>query len=256
MFSLPLFKQTAKANGVLWLVATLVSALLLIQFASLEMTQNLLFLIYYGVMAMILPGVYIMVSHNKLFASQIDRGSLAYVLSTPKRRSTISLTQMFFSVLSIALMFAIFTLAHIGANAASPLNLAVAGAGAGLMGLTGELTSAMIVKINLSALCVCLAMGGVCYMFSAIFNLSKYSVALGGTFVGVSVLANMLAMFGSLGVAALENFKYLSICTLYDYKSILVGADDWIVKSVAALIVALVAYLVGNVWFCKKDLPL
>ena len=256
MFSFPLFKQTAKSNGVLWIVATVVSALLLVQFASLEMTQSLLFLIYYGVMAMILPGVYIMISSNKLFASQIDRGSLAYVLSTPKKRSTIALTQMLFSVGTIVAMFAIFTLAHIGVNAHSPLNLMIAGAGAGLTGLTGELTAAMIFKINLSALLVCLAMSGVCYMFSAIFNLSKYSIGLGGTFVGVSVLANMMAMFGSLGIEALENFKYLSICTLYDYKSILLGTDVWVTKGIAALIVAVVTYTIGSIWFCKKDLPL
>ncbi|MBQ7370519.1 MAG: hypothetical protein IJW67_01315, partial [Blautia sp.] len=105
-------------------------------------------------------------------------------------------------------------------------------------------------------LLVCLAMSGVCYMFSGIFNLSKYSIGFGGTFVGISVLANMMAMFGSLGVEALENFKYLSICTLYDYKSILLGTDDWITKGIAALIVAVVSYTIGTVTFCKKDLPL
>ena len=66
----------------------------------------------------------------------------------------------------------------------------------------------------------------------------------------------MMAMFGSLGVETLENFKYLSICTLYDYKSILMGGDDWIVKSIVALAIAVVSYAVGSVWFCKKDLPL
>ncbi|MBQ9610096.1 MAG: hypothetical protein IJV15_11725 [Lachnospiraceae bacterium] len=256
MLSLPLFKQTTKANGVLWSVLTVVSAALLAQFAALEMTQSLLFLIFYGVMAMILPGVYIMVSSNKLFASQIDRGSLAYVLSTPKKRSTIAFTQLLFSVGSITLLFLILTLVHIGVNAHSPLDLTVAGAAAGVYGISGNLTAAIILKINLSALLVCLAMSGVCYMFSGIFNLSKFSIGFGGAFVGISVLSNMMAMFGSLGVDVLENFKYLSICTLYDYKSILLGTDDWITKGIAALIVAVVSYTIGTVTFCKKDLPL
>lgn len=256
MLSIPLFKQTTKANWILWAVATLVSGLLLVQFSSLEMTKSLLFLVYYGVMAMILPGVYVMVSSNKLFASQVDRGSLAYVLSTPTRRSTITLTQMLFSIGSIVAMFSIFTLAHIAVNAASPLPLALAGGAAGLTGLTGNLTAAMIAKINLSAMLVCLAMGGVCYMLSAIFNLSKWSLGLGGTFVGVSVLANLLAMFGSLGVEAMGNFKYITICSLYDYGSVLAGTNAWLVKGLIALAVAAVTYAIGAVVFSRKDLPL
>lgn len=256
MISFPLFKQTARANGLIWIVLTAVTAILLVQFAGLEMTQNLLFLIFYGVMATLLPAVFILISSNKLFASQVDRGSMAYVLSTPTRRSKVAMTQMVFSVLTIVLMFAITTIAHIAVNTNSPLSLELAGSGAGITGLTGDLTTEMIVKVNLSAMVVCLAMSGVCYMFSAIFNQSKYSLGFSGTFVGVSVLANMMAMFGSLGVEALENFKYVSICTLYDYQSILTGGDDWIVKGAVALAIAVVTYLVGSVWFCRKDLPL
>lgn len=105
-------------------------------------------------------------------------------------------------------MFVITTVLHGVINAASPITLGQAGIEIPeLMGT--ELTFDMILKVNLSAMLVCLAMGGVCFMFSGIFNQSKYSVAFSGTFVGVSILANMMAMFGSLGVDALENFKYL-----------------------------------------------
>lgn len=256
MYSFPLLKQTIKANGVLWGVMTAVTAVLLIQFAALEMTQSLLFLIFYGVMATLLPAVYILVSSNKLFASQIDRGSMAYVLSAPVHRAKIAFTQMLFSVGTVVLMFVITTVAHSLVNTASPLSLAVAGAGSGIYGLEGDLTFEMIFKINISAMFVCLAMSGICYMFSAIFNQSKYAIGCNGAFVGVSILANMMAMFGSLGVDALANFKYISICTLYDYQSILTGGDDWIIKSVVALAIAAVSYIIGSVWFCKKDLPL
>lgn len=256
MISFPLFKQTSKSNGLIWGVLTAVTTILLVQFAALEMTQSLLFLIYYGVMAMLLPAVFILISSNKLFASQVDRGSMAYVLSTPTRRGKVAMTQLAFSALTIIFMFVITTAAHIAVNANHPLSLELAGSGAGIVGLTGDLTSEMIMKVNLSAMLVCLAMSGICYMFSAIFNQSKYSLGFSGTFVGVSVLANMMAMFGSLGVDALENFKYVSICTLYDYKSILMGGDDWVVKGLVALVIAVVSYIVGSVWFCKKDLPL
>lgn len=256
MFSLPLFKQTVKANGILWCVLTAVTAVLLIQFAALEMTQGLLFLIFYGVMATLLPAVYVLVSSNKLFAAQIDRGSMAYVLSAPVRRVKIALTQMLFSVCTVVMIFTVTTFTHIIVNNLSPLDLAIAGAGSGITGLMGDLSLEAIVKINLSAMMVCLAISGVCYMFSAIFNQSKFALGCNGTFLGVSILANMMAMFGNLGVDALKNFKYVSICTLYDYQSILTGENDWIIKLVAAFAIAVVTYVIGSAWFCKKDLPL
>lgn len=119
MISLPLMKQTVKSNGILWLIFTAVLGVLLAQFASMEMTQFLLFLIQYGMMAMILPGIYILISSNKLLAGQVDRGSMAYVLSTPKRRSTVVATQVLYSVVTIALMFVITTVLHGVINAAS-----------------------------------------------------------------------------------------------------------------------------------------
>lgn len=256
MISFPLFKQTLKSNGLIWGVFTAVTTILLIQFAAMEMTQFLLFLIFYGILAMLLPGVYILISSNKLFASQVDRGSMAYVLSTPTRRRTVAITQLIFSVGTVAVMFLITMVVHILVNEYSPLSLEMVGMNVGIQGLTGSLTAGMIAKVNLSAMVVCLAIAGVCYMFSGIFNQSKYSIGFSGTFVGVSVLANMMAMFGSLGVDALENFKYVSICTLYDYKSILMGGDDWIVKSIVAIAIAVVGYAIGSICFCKKDLPL
>lgn len=256
MFSFPLFKQTVKSNGLLWMIFTAVTAILLIQFAAMEMTQFLLFLIFYGVMAMLLPAVYVLISSNKLLASQVDRGSMAYVLSTPRRRSTICFTQAIYSILGIVILFAVTTVAHIAVNASAPMNLDAIGTSVGITGLTGELTPLIIMKVNLSAMVVCLAMAGICYLFSAIFNASKYSIGFSGAFVGVSVLANMMAMFGSLGIDALTNFKYISICTLYDYTSILQDTDTWLIKGAVAIGVAIVTYIVGSVWFTKKDLPL
>ncbi|MFT3952333.1 MAG: hypothetical protein QM689_10400 [Oscillospiraceae bacterium] len=251
MISKPLLKQSLKANWVLFAAMTGVMVVLNIQFTSMEMTKSLLFQIFYGMMATILPDIYVLLTANKLLASQVDRGSMAYVLSNPARRSAVVLTQTVFLVVTLFLMFALTAVAHIVVNAASPLDLSLAGAG-----LSGTLTGAMIAKIILSAFTVILAMAGVCFMCSGIFNLSKYSMGFSGTFVGVSILANMLAMFGTLGVDALSGFKYLSICTLYDYRSVLVSENDWIIKTIVAAGIAAVTFAIGGIRFCKKDLPL
>ena len=252
MISKPLMKQSIKANWVIWTAMTAVMVILNIQFASLELTKPLLFLIFYGIMATILPGVYVLITANKLIASQVDRGSMAYILSRPTKRSKVVITQMIFLIGTVTLMFVLTTIGHILVNASSPLDLSVMA----YSPLNGLLTSAMIIKINFSALLVSITMAGVCFMFSGVFNLTKYSVGLSGTFVGVSILANMLAMFGNIGVAALSNFKYLTICTFYDYQSILVSGDDWIWKLFVSLGIAIVTFTIGAVTFTKKDLPL
>ena len=252
MLSLPLLKQTAKSNSVLWGSMTAVMTMLCVQFSSLDMTRSLLFTIFYGMMTTILPGIYVLVTANKLLASQVDKGSMAYVLSTPTKRSSVTFTQAFYLVNSLIAMFTVQTLAHLIINSIKPLALNELA----YTQLSGDLTTQMILQVNLSALMVCIALSAVCFMFSGIFSSSKFSIGLSGTFIGVSILANMLAMFGNLGVEGLDNFKYLTLCSFYDYQSVLTGGSEWITKLIFPTLIALAAFTAGRVVFGKKDLPL
>ena len=252
MLSMPLLKQSVRSNAVMWGSMTGVMTLLCVQFSMLDMTRSLLFTIFYGMMTTILPGIYVLVTSNKLLASQVDRGSMAYVLSTPVKRSTVTFTQSFFLVNSLVLMFAVQTGAHLLVNHAKPVSMSTLG----YTMLSGDLTSKMIMQVNLSALMVCIALAGVCFMFSGVFSSSKYAIGLSGAFVGVSILANMLAMFGNLGVNGLDKFKYLTVCSFYDYRSVLFANNDWIQKMIYPAVIAAAAFGLGQLVFKKKDLPL
>ncbi|SEF87561.1 ABC-2 type transport system permease protein [Eubacterium ruminantium] len=252
MFSIPLFKQSVKSNWVMWSAITGVMTVLCIQFAALEMTRPLLFQIFYGMMTTILPGIYVLVTSNKLIAGQVDRGSMAYVLSTPIRRETVVITQTVFMTLSLVLMFAVETVAHILINSSNPVSFALLG----YKGMAGNITSNMILEVNISAFVVCLAMAGVCMALSGIFNSSKYSIGFAGVFVGESILVNMLSMFGKLGVGGLKNFKYATICSFYDYEKILFCDSKWINGMIIPVMIALVAFAIATIVFKKKDLPL
>lgn len=257
MLSKPLFKQSVKSNWVMWTAITAVMSVLCAQFSALSMTQSMIFTMFYGMMATILPSIYVLVTANKLIASQVDRGSMAYVLSTPIKRSTVVFTQMIFLVSSIAAMFGVQMLIHLGINAVKPIALSKAMGGTPqYSGLIGDLTGSMIFKVNLSAMVVCIAIAAVCFMFSGIFNSSKYSMGISGTFVGVMILGNMLAMFGDLGVKGLDKFRYLTICSFYDYESVIFRTNDWMQKLVYPALIALGAFAVCTAVFRKKDLPL
>ncbi len=254
MISLPLMKQTFKSNAVIWLAMTGVSAILLGQFAAMEMTQNLLFTIYYSIMVTLFPAIYSMICANKLLASQVDSGSMAYVLASPKRRSNVVLTQVAFSIGTMALMFLVTAIVHSLVNASSPLSILQATGGSIKVG--GNLTTSLIMKVSLSAFAASIAVSGLCFMFSGIFNRSKYAIGFSGALIGVCILAGMMAMFGTLGMSELENFKYLTLFSLFDYHSILIGGSEWMTKALSAGLIGLVGYTIGGVWFCRKDLPL
>lgn len=252
MINFALLKQTIKSNWIIWLAMTAIMTVLGVQFASMEMTRPLLFTIFYGMMTTILPGIYVLITSNKLLASQVDSGSMAYILSTPIKRSTVVITQVFYMIVSLFLMFAITTIAHVIVNNIDPLNLSTLA----YVQYSGELTTQMIIQINLSAFMVAIALAGVCFLFSGSFNRSKYCLGLSGVFVGESVLVNMLAMFGTLGIQALEDMKYLTICSLYDYTSILISNSDWILKMGIAGVVGVIGFILGSIIYTKKDLPL
>lgn len=240
----------------MFVVMGVLMAVFLAQFAGMEMTQDLLLLIYYGMIGLILPTIYILISSNKLLAGQVDKGSMAYVLSTPKRRITVCVTQMVYQIGTILIMFALTTVMHLIVNTVSPLDLASAAAILKIE-VSGTLSAGQIVLMNVTYCAACLALAGICYMFSGIFNLSKYSTGASGVVCGVAILGSLFGMFGSmLDVDALAIFKYVSVYSLFDLNSILTGGIAWIVLLAVALAGAVATYAVGTWRFCKKDLPL
>lgn len=125
-------------------------------------------------------------------------------------------------------------------------------------GATGYLTTEMIIQLNFSCFAVTLALAGITFMFSSIFNLSKYAMAFSGTVIGVSILAKIMSLFGTMGIKEMSNFKYLTFGSLFDtLLQFCKGKNDWVVElTIVALLISFVGFVIGSVWFAKKDLPL
>ena len=60
----------------------------------------------YGMLMTALPVVYCIILGNRLVAKMVDNGSFAYLLSTPVSRSAIIITQGFYAILSLFVLFA------------------------------------------------------------------------------------------------------------------------------------------------------
>lgn len=59
----------------------------------------------YGIFGILLATIYSFVVANALVANEVDKGSLAYILSTPVKRITVVVTKAVFLVFSLAMMF-------------------------------------------------------------------------------------------------------------------------------------------------------
>ncbi len=137
MFNKTIFKQSVKANKKIWAVITLVLSVFLTVLtrvfdpATIDSMKNMVestplssllgnstFLgmlaqSFYTIQGVILPMVFIIVVAGSLVVSQVDRGSMAYTLSTPIKRTTVIFTQAVYFVTALAGMFLVFTLVGI-----------------------------------------------------------------------------------------------------------------------------------------------
>lgn len=239
MISKTLMKQTIKSNLTLWLILTVLQAAMVALVAGAGTNLQQTALAYYNMLPGLISAIYVIITSNKLIASQVDRGTMAYVLSTPAKRSSVAFTQAAFFLGSLFLMFFISAGAHILAHYI------------GVGSITGaEIQTILLLNLGLFVLNA--ALSGICYLTSCVFNLSKYVTAVGGGIVGASIVLSIMAMFGS-------NFHWmrnLTLVTLFDINSVLANSSGFIWKFIVLVLVGAVTYIIGSAAFIKRDLPL
>ncbi|MBN1629418.1 MAG: ABC transporter permease subunit [Thermoleophilia bacterium] len=136
MFSRAIFWQSIKGNYILWVICTVVlTAMLSLPAAfhdpsataafmdaikdtpmaeaagdQLDVFSSLLGIMsqtVYGFSGLMVAMVFVVVTANTLVASEVDRGSMAYTLSTPTKRRKVVFTKAVFLVLAIVVMYVI-----------------------------------------------------------------------------------------------------------------------------------------------------
>ena len=203
---------------------------------------------FFRMAGLLLPIVFVITTANGLLAGQVDSGSMAYVLSTPTRRRTVTVTQMTYLLSSIVAMFAVLTVSSL-------ITMACIGANFGIS--LGELA-----LLNLGAMITTIAIGAFCFMCSAVFNRSKHSISIGGGLSIFSLVCTILGLFGSnmmpeaIRISAMNVFNYVSVITLLDTSSILDGTTTFVWKLAILAVFAAVCFIIGIKRFDKKDLPL
>lgn len=250
MLSKPLLKKTIKNNYKLWIGITAGLTLMLIIILAAqnsfsggdEVENDISYHImnqFYGMFAMLLPMIYVVITGNKLIAAQVDKGSFAYVMSKPVKRNQVSMTQAFFFIGSIFAMFAVVAVTGLIMIAAT--------------GVNQEIDAFLL--LNLGIICYHLAISGISFMASCIFNRSSTSLLVGAGIPVAFFMFNILASLSDLA-DIMKLFKYLTINTLFSVSDIMANSTNMIWQFLILFGIAAVCYTVGVMYFKKKDLSL
>ncbi len=215
-------------------------------------TTSMLNIMYYTVMGILPMLIFIVVAANSLIADQVDKGSMAYILSTPIERRAVSITQALYMVFAPLVMIAIVCCFRLGSSFI----------------FFEEVEVLRTIVLFLGMYILIEAFAGICYLGSSFANTSGKSYGFGGGLTVWFFLASLISMFGmedmvnaGMGVEELGNFGYTTIITLFDVSSISTigtgSVDTTFVWKLAILaIIALACYVIGGMKFKKKDLPL
>ena len=258
MFSKTIFKQTMKQNWKLWAIftalTTLMSAAMIGSFNPEIIMQAIeaglveegvvsLSLVgtlatgFYGMMGVLLPLVFVVMTGNSLVATQVDKGSMAYTLSTPITRTKVVCTQALYLIMALVLMFGILTATGLATITSAHSSY--------------DLDVIAYLNLNLGIFLLMFALSSISFLFSCVFNLTKFSLALGA---GIP-MAFLIIQIMSGANEDFESLRYLSLNTMYDPSAIISGGT-FVPQFIILGVLGVVLYLLGITAFKRKDLPL
>lgn len=189
----------------------------------------------YGFLFMLLPMVVTIMLANRLVASHTDKGSMAYLLSSPNSRAKIIFTQMkvLWTFIFLLILYTT-TLCIIVSQTAVP----------------GELDVGKFIIVNVGLLLLHFAISGICFLASVICNETKNSLLIGA---GIPVVFFLMQMLSNMG-DKVESLKYFTIFTLFDPKGIAAGTQNASIMMSVLGVIAVVLYAVAFKVFKEKDL--
>lgn len=191
----------------------------------------------YGFIFLIFPTIYCSIVANKLIAKHVDSGSMSYLLTTPNTRVNIATTQAVYLISSITVIFII--------------NVGVAIVMSGSM-FSGHLDIGKFLALNLVTYLATVAVGGIGFLSSCIFNETRYSVAFGAGVPVVFVVVKMLTGISE----TLSWLKYFSIYSFINIDEILSNNTYVIVSSLILLGICVALYYAAITIFNRKSLAI
>lgn len=191
----------------------------------------------YGFIFIMFPMIYTIIVANNLIAKHVDKGSMAYILSTPNTRINIALTQAIFLLSTLTIIFIFETAMGIIISQAM---------------FKGLLDVNKFILLNLVTLSVFFAVSGIGFMFSCVFNESRYSIAF---VTGIPIAFLVIKMLSGVN-ADLQWLKYLTIYSFIDINQIFTNSSFITIAIVSCLIIASIFYGIAVTIFNRRSLTI
>lgn len=190
----------------------------------------------YGFLLVVFPSVFIILTANRLVARYTDRGSMAYLLASPNKRTKIVLTQAAFLAGGTLLLVAFVT----------ALCMAVSGTM-----FPGKLDGGRFLLLNTGLFGLLLFIGGICFCASCIFNDTRLSYGVGAGLVIAFILLQMLSQAGD----KFDNLKYATPLTLFQPESLIAGKENAVYLFLILYGAGILLFSAGIFVFKKRDIP-
>lgn len=191
----------------------------------------------YGFILIAIPLVCILILANRLIVRYVDRGSMAYLLATPHSRKELIITQMIMMILSTIIMVVTAIAIIIIVSAIS---------------FPDALDIQPLILLNVGLLGLLLFMGSICFLASCIFNDARMANGLGGGFIIISILLQMIGQVGD----KFSFLQYFTPLTLLDVYGIIAGNQEATILCALLYFASIVIFIIAAKIFCNKDLPI
>lgn len=193
--------------------------------------------LFFGFPIYLFPMVYVINMGNRLVTKYVYDGSMANLLSTPNNRIKIILTQGFYLIFSIALLF---------------LTIQVIGIQTSEYFYAGVLNTAVFTQMNLAACLMTMAMAMISFLLACLFNDSRLTMIFSS---GIAILFFMLTLIGRT-FESYSFFKNYSIYSLYNGPAIAAGQTASS-SMIGIFIVIIMISLIASIGiFSYKRLPI
>lgn len=189
----------------------------------------------YGFIMSLFPMIFSIIMGNRLLMSDIDKGSMASLLSSPNSRFRIILTQILSGIFLLFLLLS-----------------AVSGVGiiSSQLMFPKELDISRYLQLNLGEFLLQLIILGIVFLSASVCSEAKYYYTFGA---GLPILFFLLQMLSNMG-DKLERLKYVTIFTLFPAQDIVQGTDAYPGSALTMGLIALALFISTIFWFCRRDL--
>ncbi|MGV3487788.1 MAG: ABC transporter permease subunit [Tuberibacillus sp.] len=191
---------------------------------------------FYGLLFLIILSIYSIMLSTQLIARLVDRGSMAFLLSSPTSRIQIAVTQAVVIITGLLVIILITIL----------------GGFSGTAWLVDDVTldAAHFIQLNLMGFLLFFVISGYSFLFSCLFNDEKRALSTSAT---ITLLFYILDLVGKMS-DKFDVFRHFSIFSLFNAQDIAYGTEPILYKAIGLGVAGIILFVAGVIIFRRKDL--